>query len=145
MDSLKRSFAYEPIVYQSLNKRISQAGVQATSKTGTVFFQLAEFTALACWNIGRPFHPDNIVVLAQDEETLQYISGMKVIENAYGEEELWFNTNRLQRTINNSRRIEETNFRLIRGKVEDLVRGTRCAPTGYGGANEPDPEGWRRV
>ena len=83
-------------------------------------------------------------MLAQDDEKLQYVSSMKVVENAYGEEELWFNTNRLQKTINNSRRLDEINFRFIRGKVEDLIKGTRCEPTGYG-ADKPSLEGWQRI
>lgn len=143
-DSLKRSFVYEPIMYQSVAKRVSQAGVHAISKTGAMFFQLAQFTALACWNVERPFTPENVVVLAQDSETLQYISGIKVVTNAFGEEELWFNTNRLQKTINNSRRINEVNFRLLRGKVEDLIRGTRCASSGLR-PTEPSLQGWRRI
>lgn len=109
-----------------------------------MFFQLAEFTALACWNIERPFVPENVVVLAQDPETLQYISGIKILTNALGEEEVWFNTNRLQKTINNSRNINEINFRLIHGKVEDLIKGTRCQPTGYT-RSEPYLDGWRSV
>ena len=101
VDSLKRSFIYEPIAYRSLFKRASQAGVQVISKTGASFFQLAELTALACWNIQRPFSPENIVIVAINEEILQYVSGMKILTNSNGEEELWFNTNRLQKTINN--------------------------------------------
>ncbi|XP_011497445.1 PREDICTED: major royal jelly protein 1-like [Ceratosolen solmsi marchali] len=143
-NSLKRSFIYEPIIYQSTRRRVSHAGAQATSKTGAIFFQLGEFTALACWNIERSFSPENIVELVQDEETLQYISGIKVIVNALGEEELWFNTNRLQKTVNKSRRINEVNFRLIRAKVDNLIRGTKCEATGYR-ETQPNLLGWKRI
>ncbi|KAJ8665272.1 hypothetical protein QAD02_006934 [Eretmocerus hayati] len=143
-DSLKRSSVYEPIIYQSLSRRIGHAGAQATSRTGAIFFQLAEYTALACWNIERPFHPDNVVVLAQDQEILQYVSSIKVIVNAFGEEELWFNTNRLQKTINKTRKLNELNFRLIRGNVRDLIKNTKCAPTGYTW-EKPNLQGWRRI
>lgn len=142
--SLKQAEYREPIIFQSKKRRQSQAGPQATSRRGILFFQLVQHTALACWNIEKPFKPENIVVLAQDEKTLQYISGIKVIVNKFGEEELWFNTNRLQKTINNTRNPAEKNYRIIRGKVDDLVRGTACEFSGYHQA-EPDVSSWRQI
>lgn len=142
--SLKLSQHIEPIVYESNYKRASQAGVQATSRTGAIFFQLVQLTAIACWNIEKPFAPENIVMIAQDEEKLQYVSGIKVIVNDRGEEELWINTNRLQKTINKTMNTTETNFRLIKGNVYDLIRGTNCERTG--GVNyTPDTEFWHRI
>ncbi|XP_003706731.3 major royal jelly protein 9 [Megachile rotundata] len=142
--SLKQSKHAEPKVYESNYKRASQAGVQATSRRGVIFFQLVQLTAIACWNIEKPFTPENVVIIAQDEETLQYVSGIKVIANSYGEEELWFNTNRLQKTINKTLKPSETNFRLIRGKVDDIIRGTNCEPSGLR-YKTPDTTFWHRI
>lgn len=128
--SLKQSEFWEPVIFQSNYKRASQAGVQATSQRGVIFFQLVQLTAIACWDIGKPFTPENVVIIAQDEKTLQYVSGIKVITNRAGQEELWFNTNRLQKTINMSLKPTEINFRIIRGTVDDIIRGTRCEPSG---------------
>ncbi|KAL0104547.1 hypothetical protein PUN28_017344 [Cardiocondyla obscurior] len=136
--SLLQSEYREPVIFQSNYKRASQAGVQATSRRGVIFFQLVQLTAIACWDIGKPFTPENVVIIAQDEETLQYVSGIKVITNRAGEEELWFNTNRLQKTINMSLKSTETNFRLIRGAVDDIIRGTNCEPSGAR-TRAPDP------
>lgn len=142
--SLKQSQYNEPLVYESNYKRASQAGVQATSRRGVIFFQLVQLTAIACWNIEKPFAPENIVIIAQDEATLQYVSGIKVIINDRGEEELWFNTNRLQKTINMTLKPTETNFRLIRGRVDDIIRGTNCEPTGRH-SDRPDTTFWHQV
>ncbi|XP_017882858.1 major royal jelly protein 1-like [Ceratina calcarata] len=142
--SLKQSKYIEPIVFESNYKRASQAGVQATSRRGIIFFQLVQLTAVACWNIEKPFAPEYIVTIAQDEEKLQYVSGIKVIVNRLGEEELWFNTNRLQKTINMTRTPTETNFRLIRGKVDDIIRGTNCEPSGVR-RRIPDTSFWHRI
>lgn len=128
--SLIQSEFREPIIFESNYKLVSQAGAQATSRRGVIFFQLVQLTAIACWDIGKPFTSENVVIIAQDEETLQYVSGIKVITNRAGEEELWFNTNRLQKTINMSRKPTETNFRIIRGAVDDIIRGTNCEPYG---------------
>ncbi|XP_018375327.1 PREDICTED: major royal jelly protein 1-like [Trachymyrmex cornetzi] len=142
--SLKQSKFREPVIFQSNYKRASQAGVQATSRRGVIFFQLVQLTAIACWDIGKPFTPENVVIIAQDEETLQYVSGIKVITNRAGEEELWFNTNRLQKTINMSLKPTEINFRIIRGKVDDIIRGTNCEPSGVRTAT-PDIVFWHQI
>lgn len=138
--SLKQSKYKEPIVLESNYKRASQAGVQATSRRGVIFFQLVQLTAIACWNIGKPFAPENVVIIAQDEETLQYVSGIKVVTNSQGEEELWFNTNRLQKTINMTLKPTETNFRIIKGKVDDIIKGTNCETH-----RVPDTNFWHRI
>lgn len=142
--SLKESEYREPVIYSSNYQRASQAGVQATSKRGVIFFQLVQLTAIACWDIQKPFVPENVVIIAQDEETLQYVSGIKVIVNNYGEEELWFNTNRLQKTINKTLRPTETNFRLIKGKVDELIKGTRCEPS-WMKHRAPDVTFWHQI
>lgn len=144
VDSLKFGEFQEPIVFESIVKRQSQAGVQAMSKKGVLFFQLAELTSIACWNIDRPFTWDNIEILAFDEVTLQYVSGIKVIKNQAGDEELWFNTNRLQKTINKNRKIDEINFRIIKGNVNDIIRGTKCEPI-CEQSQYPDTSSWRQV
>ncbi|KAG7191013.1 hypothetical protein KM043_007059 [Ampulex compressa] len=142
--SLKHSEFTEPVIFQSNYKRASQAGVQATSRRGVIFFQLVQLTAIACWNIEKPFTPENVVIIAQDEETLQYVSGIKVIRNRHGKEELWFNTNRLQKTINMTLKPTETNFRIIRGIVDDIIKGTNCEPTGIRRKTQ-DTFSWHRV
>ncbi|XP_043677833.1 protein yellow-like [Vespula pensylvanica] len=143
--SLKESEFQEPVIFRSNYKRASQAGVQATSRRGVIFFQLVQLTAIACWDIEKPFAPENIVIISQDEETLQYVSGIKVITNKYGEEELWFNTNRLQKTINMTLKPTETNFRLIRGKVDDIIRATRCEPSPSLRHRAPDMTFWHQI
>ncbi|XP_034942656.1 major royal jelly protein 1-like [Chelonus insularis] len=142
-NSVKNNEFNEPIVFESIIKRQSQAGVQAISKDGVMFFQLVELTAIACWNIQKPFTYDYIEILAINEDLFQYVSGMKVIKNYQGEEELWFNTNRLQKTINKTRKPTDINFRIFKGKVQDLIKGTKCETTFY--SKYPDFTTWRQV
>lgn len=143
--SLMQSEYVEPVIFQSNYKRASQAGVQATSRRGVIFFQLVQLTAIACWDIGKPFTPENVVIIAQDEETLQYVSGIKVVTNRAGVEELWFNTNRLQKTINMSLKPTEINFRIIRGTVDDIIRGTNCQPSGVRTAAPDTRVFWHQI
>lgn len=42
------------------------------------------------------YNQQNIKIVAQNDETLQFVTGLKVLLNGNGEEELWMLTNRFQ-------------------------------------------------
>lgn len=63
---------------------------------GNLFFVLLDPLALACWDSSTPYNTDNIKIIYRNDATLQFSSGMKVVRNPNGVEELWFVTNRLQ-------------------------------------------------
>lgn len=64
-------------------------------KNGNLFFGLMDPTSIACWNYQKPYTKANIRILAIGD-ALQFTSGMKIVINSAGYEELWFLTNRLQ-------------------------------------------------
>lgn len=63
---------------------------------GNLYFVLINPLALACWDTSTPFSRDNIKTLVTNNQTLQFASGVKVIRNLSGVEELWAITNRFQ-------------------------------------------------
>lgn len=63
---------------------------------GNLFFVLVNPMALVCWDSSTPYTIDNIKVIYRDDETLQFASGVKIVRNAIGIEELWIMTNRFQ-------------------------------------------------
>lgn len=65
-------------------------------RNGNLYFVLMNPIAVACWDSSTPYNRDNIKVMVQDDQSLQFASGMKVIENLFGEEELWIMTIRFQ-------------------------------------------------
>lgn len=65
-------------------------------RNGNLFFGLMDPISLACWNSKKPYNKPNIRLLVINNETLQFISGMKIVINSAGYEELWFISNRLQ-------------------------------------------------
>lgn len=42
------------------------------------------------------YNKQNIKIVIQNDETLQFMAGVKVVTNGNGEEELWVLTNRFQ-------------------------------------------------
>lgn len=56
---------------------------------GNLFFGLMDPIAIACWDSSKPYTSSHMRVVAQNDETLQFSSGMKVVLNKKGKEELW--------------------------------------------------------
>lgn len=73
---------------------------QAMDKNGNLYFVLLNPLAIFCWDSSTSYKSQNIKMVYKNDETLQFASGMKVVTNLVGEEELWLVTNRLQVFIN---------------------------------------------
>ena len=89
VDSLPRSF-YE------IGSRGTQSAAQAMDRNGNLFFGLMDPIGIACWDSKRSYSRDNMRIVSQNDVTLQFASGMKVITNTKGREELWVATCRFQ-------------------------------------------------
>lgn len=63
---------------------------------GNLFFVLMNPLALACWDSSLPYTNENIKIVLQNDATLQFASGLKIIKNLFGQQELWVLTNRFQ-------------------------------------------------
>lgn len=75
----------------------SQSAASSIDTNGNLFFSLNSINAIACWDVSKKtFSPRTLSILVRDDEKLQFQSGMKVIRNTDGEEELWVVTNRFQ-------------------------------------------------
>jgi Major royal jelly protein len=65
-------------------------------KNGNLFFAMVAANAIGCWNINKPYGLQTIRNVAQNFETMQFISGMKVVKNKKNKEELWVVSCRFQ-------------------------------------------------
>lgn len=63
---------------------------------GYLYYGLEDPCAIQCWDSRKPFTSENIETIAENEQTLQFVSGMKVIRNKNGNEELWTMSCRFQ-------------------------------------------------
>ncbi|XP_014223730.1 protein yellow-like [Trichogramma pretiosum] len=112
-------------------ERSSQSAAEAMDRNGVMFFGLMSDLAIACWNSKHypEFGGNNIEKLVVNEETLQFASGVKVVNGKNGRQELWVSTASFQRYMSGSLHPNETNFRIQAGFVDELVRGTQCDVT----------------
>lgn len=74
-------------------------------KNGNLFFVLMDPIALACWDSSTPYAIENIKVVMQHDAKLQFASGLKIVKNLYGNEELVLLTNRFQVKMNADKKI----------------------------------------
>lgn len=107
-------------------QRNSQSAAEAVDKDGIMIFGLIKDSKIACWNTGMSYGPSNFDIIASNRVTLQFPSGIKIIRNKKGEQELYIMTSRFQKVANGSLDPKDSNFRIQAGKVEDLLFGTRC-------------------
>lgn len=110
-----------PERFRIIGNRDVQTGAQAMDKNGNLFFVLINPLALVCWDSDTAYKTENIRVLHKDNQTLQFASGLKVVTNVAGEEELWIVTNRLQKFMNGNVNTGETNYRILVGVVRILL------------------------
>lgn len=70
-------------------REVGQHQVQAMDSNGNLFFGLENPIGISCWDSERPYTRENMKLVAQNDNTLQFVSGLKVILNRKGKEELW--------------------------------------------------------
>ncbi|XP_016911088.1 major royal jelly protein 5 [Apis cerana] len=111
----------------------TQATAKAISKTGALFFGLVTDTALGCWNENRPLKRGNIEIVAKNNDTLQFISGLKIskeisshIFGYQNNEYIWALSNKYQKIANGDLNFNEVNFRILTAPVNQLISHTRC-------------------
>lgn len=105
------------------NNRPWTSAASAMSEQGVLFTGLLPEMALMCWNTAQPFAGWNIELVASDQQTLQFTSGLKVRHGR-----LWVMSCRYQRFITNTMNWNEVNYRVQSARVSDLLRGKKCDP-----------------
>lgn len=95
---------------------------------GNILFAGVTSSKIVCWNRHHKEYSTKDTV-AEDTERLQYITALKIIpaeSSTSGEEELLVMSNRLQKSVKQTRNFNEINFRIMKGSVAQLIKNTRC-------------------
>lgn len=88
-ESVPRSFI-------EIGTRGTQSSSEAMDSNGNLFFSLTSPIAIACWDSTSRYTKENMRIVAQNDQTLQFGSGVKVIRNRRGKDELWVLSCRFQ-------------------------------------------------
>jgi len=112
--------------FQLLGKRGSQCVGTAMSESGFLICGLVQPPSLLGWDIRTGYSHQNLVMLVEDEQRLQFASGLKIVRNHEGKEELWVLSNRLQKAFGAGLDYKEINFRIQKCGVQELLAGKPC-------------------
>jgi len=97
-----------------------QTGPMA-SKDCAIFYSNMPDTSILCADATKGFTSNNAVVIAKDEEKLQFPSGMKI----HGKKLLAL-TNRYNRVATNTSDIHEINYRIVEMDIGEIQKKTNC-------------------
>lgn len=89
VESVPRSFV-------EIGSRGTQSSAEAMDSNGNLFFSLTNPIGIACWDSTARYTKENMRIVAQNDQTLQFGSGVKVIRNRRGKDELWVLSCRFQ-------------------------------------------------
>lgn len=108
-------------------ERPNQAAAEAMDRNGIMYFGLMEPPSLWCWNSATEFIQRNFHQIAINRETLQFASGVKIVNNLKGEQELWVLTSSFQRVMTGSLDSNRINFRIHAEKIPVILARSPCS------------------
>lgn len=91
-------------------------------KSNVLFYTQVNKDGVGCWNTKKPYTPDTQGIVDSDSDSLVFPNDLKV--DASGN--LWVLSDRMPLFIYKSLNSAEYNYRILKGKVSDLILGTPC-------------------
>lgn len=129
LDNPMSAFNKRSSLFQVLGSRGVQSAMETIDSKGNMFTSTDDPLSIFVWNINTPYNKTSFRVVANNPDQLQVVSGMKVVKNPFGLEQLWVSACRFQKLATDSINNLEVNFRVSFCLTEDLLRNGRCTDT----------------
>ncbi|XP_058820449.1 protein yellow [Topomyia yanbarensis] len=91
-------------------------------ETGVIFYTQVNKDGIGCWNTAKPLNPDTQGLVDSDSDALVFPNDLKV-DN---EGNVWVLSDRLPMFIFTSLDPEQYNYRILTGKISEIIKGTPC-------------------
>lgn len=91
-------------------------------KSNVLFYTQVNKDGIGCWKVNKPYTPDTQGIVDSDSDSLVFPNDLKVDTNGT----LWVLSDRMPLFIYKQLNPEEYNYRILTGKVSDLILGTPC-------------------
>lgn len=92
------------------------------AETGIIFYTQVNKDGVGCWNTAKPLNPDTQGLVDSDSDALVFPNDLKVDT----EGNVWVLSDRLPMFIFTSLDPEQYNYRILTGRVSDIIKGTPC-------------------
>lgn len=112
--------------------KVSQTDGMIMDNRGVLYYGLLRDNAIAQWDSYVPFTYENQLIIAKDDNYIQWVDGMTFDEEGY----LYVVVNRLFNFVSGHLQPNDINFRILRAKTASLS----YVYTNYGGLSARAPE-----
>lgn len=100
-----------------------QSSAESFDETSNVlFYTQVNKDAVGCWNVNKPYTPDNLGLVDSDSDALIFPNDVKIDRDG----NLWVLSDRMPIFIYSKLNATEYNYRILNGKISDLILGTAC-------------------
>lgn len=91
--------------------------------TKVLFYTQVNKDGVGCWNSQKPYTEENQGLVDSDSDALVFPNDLKIDANG----NLWVLSDRMPVFLYKQLDPKEFNYRILRGKVTDVIQGTPCA------------------
>lgn len=92
------------------------------AKTNVLVYTQVNRDAVGCWNLNKPYTLENQGIIDVDSESLVYPNDLKIDRDG----NVWVLSDRMPIFSHNKLNPNEYNYRILKGNVSDLIKGTPC-------------------
>ncbi|XP_011194670.1 protein yellow [Zeugodacus cucurbitae] len=104
---------------------LSQSSAAGIARNGVMFYTQVHRDNIGCWDTTKPYARGNLAMLLGRRQTLvQFPNDLTVDQEP--EQSVWVMSNKLPIYLYGQLDYSKVNFRILRGGVDDIVRGTIC-------------------
>lgn len=122
------TYSNDPISYNEF-RNVGNRGLDSHSTsevfdqaTGALFYTMISHNGIGCWNTMKPLSYDNAILLDADDVALVFPNDIKID----ADRNLWVLSDRLPQYIYGKLDANDVNYRILVGKIDDLIRNTPC-------------------
>ncbi len=90
--------------------------------SGVLFYTQVNKDGVGCWNSKKAYNVDTQGIIDSDSDALVFPNDLKVDVNR----NLWVLSDRMPAFLFASLNPKEFNYRILKGNVDELIRGTPC-------------------
>lgn len=91
-------------------------------KTNVLIYTQVNKDGIGCWKASKPYTADTQGIIDSDSDALVFPNDLKIDRNS----RVWVLSDRLPLFIYKKLNPNEFNYRILTGKVSDLILGTPC-------------------
>nr|QEL52202.1 yellow protein [Bactrocera dorsalis] len=104
---------------------LGQSSAAGIARNGIMFYTQVHRDNVACWDTTKPYVRGNLaMLLSRGQKLIQFPNDLKVDQEE--EQGVWVMSNNLPIYLYGQLDYSDVNFRILRGGVNDIVRGTIC-------------------